>query len=1364
MSHASPFSPTALFTTLVVLAIEGGVAGLIPVAHARTDASQVDSTLLFNQKFFGLIANAGDEDVVQFSEVKGSKLTLTMQRDGANSLVPNVDLLDSNFQPINTLGFETNQASKAEIKNFVVPANGIYYARMTSANGFTGTYKFTLKGKPPKDPKIPPGSIGSTGEVDTLLFSARGGSKLSGTLSRTSGNLQPLVIELVSPTGVLVPIGGVGKVKTNAAGTVVTLSNIGLPSLGDYQLRITGQGGSTGGYAVDFKIQPAKPATDSIYEDEFPNPGVDDSPTITLKEIYFGRGLHSEDGKSMQVVSPFTTVLTDPVSDLPVNGSLTPIFPGIDVKTPVSFDLDTFYAPMIVPRNAVLLLRFNRAPSIDSLRLDSDGLLTTDSPLKVTISGQLTPFAVIVKGNDLLLDPVFGDNVGMPASPLAVDGAGNPIASVTGAGLIAIEAGPNGLKASDGGVYKPRADLLASPDSGGQPVGFNPGNQVLDFFKQSSVGGASKSYSGFLPDEAAPRIVREKKKTGNYTPNFLNPTLGDIQTSTVFSIVTNYALDVSQNGGKGEYAGGVLRLRPQGPNREEHVILSHTVLALQGGVFRNEFVLASKIQIPAKAPAGSEPGDSYEIVRAEYYEPDPEHPIDPKTFDPNDPDLGENVKIENFVEAVDRNGNLEDISQALDPKSTLTMRFSEPMLRESFSAYDSYFVTDDPAASNPGLAYIGRVVSSDRGKAMTFQPYREIQFGPNAGSIEQLGFGPNASALRLHLFTVPSSAILISLLGEQGFADFVSEGHRGATDLGGQPLAFPLGFVSQQQPFLDYAIPFTTVADPTIPDTGAIVHRFRGQPSTGSDVNGDTGVSYNDMPTSICGPLGNLYGPRIADVNLFTNGFLSGAPVAFFQKVHDDFNLPPNGQMNPFAGGAPQPIGGNTVLGGGKLQHVYRSVDCSPDFESLAGTILDLYRVDYAPVSGLVQNTVIPDVSIHAGHTATVPDTSQTTGIPDFAASGLNGGGTPSQWTFGGNYTTLGDPNTPLVEGSYNATLKETGEALTRQLCYGTPKPDTLADFYDGKPVVIDAKNLYNPAASASRTYHPLPVGGFDNPFPYNNGALDTLTYPNGVTFGQPFKNRSESLLLEYRVRVVDSANPPGTQNSFTFAVGILSSALPRFRIYTVGQGCTSCSNGVNCAVSYGPPMTGLPNGGGPPLDPDLMVNAIGPDVSFPGLACICYAPPINPIPCAPGFNSTAITSPDAAQIAQGQGQYNSANNWGDNARYFMVFNYVKRESLIRSPFVRVQPVAVTDPIYLEPIFDPPLSQLPVGTKFDIQFRASSNGQGTFDATSYVAPDQIGTLNGAARPFLQFQALIDGDTSTQLVPAFDSIVIPFRKN
>ena len=64
MFNASRFSPAVLFTVSSVVALALGAFETGPSAWARTDASQLDATLLFNQKFFGLISNANDEDVV----------------------------------------------------------------------------------------------------------------------------------------------------------------------------------------------------------------------------------------------------------------------------------------------------------------------------------------------------------------------------------------------------------------------------------------------------------------------------------------------------------------------------------------------------------------------------------------------------------------------------------------------------------------------------------------------------------------------------------------------------------------------------------------------------------------------------------------------------------------------------------------------------------------------------------------------------------------------------------------------------------------------------------------------------------------------------------------------------------------------------------------------------------------------------------------------------------------------------------------------------------------------------------------------------------------------------------------------------
>lgn len=1341
-------------------------------AFARTDASDVDAELIFNQKFLGLISSALDEDVVAFEDVAGSKVTVRVTRANGNSLKPDVDLLDANFAVLDTGVVKQKTAESASIVGYPLPATGKYHVRVRSGNGLTGTYSLSLKGKPPKKPQLPAGAIAAPGEIDGLFFAARGQSKLSGSIARAGGDLVPLAVELVSPSGVLVPLPP-GKTQLDAESGVLELKNVSLPALGTYQLRITGQGGTTGGYQPKLKIAAPQPIVEAVYENEHPTPAGGEQ-NITLREVFFGRGLRTAGG-GIGVVSPFSFVRTDPVSNLPIPGSLEPMFPGVDLSKAVPFELDSYYAPMIVPRNAVLVLRFDRAPDQASLRLSDEGLSTSDTPIEVVVNGEEVVFEAIVQGNDVIVNPVVANAVGFPGSPVAVDSSGNAVASPIGVGSITIAGGPTGLAAKGGGQYQPRGDLLGSPDAGGSPIGFNPGNTVLDFFDQSTVSGAAISFEGFLPDDTPPRIVREQKFARNYAPNFAAPTLGDSQGLDEVSIVVDFALDSSQNGGKGEYAGGVFRLRPLGPFREDRVIERHSTIPLSDGLYRHTFELASKIAVPLKAPDGFAPGDAYEVARAEYYEPDPENPIDPDAFDPLDPDLFENMQIANFIEARDRDGKLQDVSQSIDPLSTLTVRFDEPMLLESFRPHESFFVAEDAGSGHPpalddGRGVLGRVTAAEGGKALTFAPHREVQFGPGAGTIEPVGFGPFPRAWNLHLTSVPTSGELISLLGEQGAAEFFATGRTGVTDLGGRPLALGIGAYTAAQPFADLRFPFTTKPDASLAAIGVVVHRFLGSPHTAVDPAGGTGVTFHDIPESLCGPLGNVYGPRIADVNIAANGFLSGAPVEFIQKIHDDFHPPPSGPFSAFAFGTSTPIGGFSVLGGARMQHVYRAVDCSPDHEALGGTLLDLLGVRYAPLGGVVANTILPDVSIHAGHSAVVPDTAQAGGIPEFAQSGL-GGPPPAQYVFGGHFATLGDPSTDYVPGSYNATVKETGEALRRQLVFGSLQPDQVADFHAGNPLVIDSSQVSTLPGSPLRKYHPLPVGGFDVPFVYDNGGEDGTNYPldDKLTFGIPGKPRHHSLVLEYRVRVhPELQTAPSTQNVFTFAFGILSSALPRFRIFTFGAGCTACCTpgnqcGNTCSVSTGPIFNGTATGGGDPLEPDRIVHAIGPNVSAPGLQCYCVGTAQNHAQCPQGLTEQSDVDPTSHALAYGEATPPNQNNFGDNSRYFMVFDYVKRESYVRSPFVRAMPVSVTDPVWLEPIFSPPLTQQPAGTTVVARFRTSTDGFGGLSASPWVAPENLASVSGSGRKFVQFDLRIEGDTSTRLAPVFDEIAIPFRK-
>ncbi|MCC7173212.1 MAG: hypothetical protein IT459_22375, partial [Planctomycetes bacterium] len=372
------------------------------------------------------------------------------------------------------------------------------------------------------------------------------------------------------------------------------------------------------------------------------------------------------------------------------------------------------------------------------------------------------------------------------------------------------------------------------------------------------------------------------------------------------------------------------------------------------------------------------------------------------------------------------------------------------------------------------------------------------------------------------------------------------------------------------------------------------------------------------------------------------------------------------------------------------------------------------------------------------------------------------GGGIPQQpetglgFLMGGTFNTVGNPNSGVLAGNYNATNVEDGVPFERQLLYGT---ELSPDAFAGGPFVLDNANVFTPAGT-SRAYHPLPHVPFSNALPFDNGAFESVTLPNGTT-----ESGNHSLLLEYRVRGAPSGTV-ATTNGFTLAVGILTTALPRFRVYTVGAGCGSCTFQGTC-------FTGMTSAISPPFDPDVIRNAAGPNPNPPGMPCDCPRHPVtgNVVPagapngCALTGNAQTITT--LATTLNGGFFANLQHNYGDNSRYYMLFDYVKKTSYVRSPWVRAQPNAVNASTWLAPVFDPPLSNLPEGTTFDVRFRASVDGDDG-SATNFVTPgtmsDENNELNqGLPRPFIQFEVTIEGNVSSQLVPVIDTLVIPFRK-
>jgi hypothetical protein len=590
------------------------------------------------------------------------------------------------------------------------------------------------------------------------------------------------------------------------------------------------------------------------------------------------------------------------------------------------------------------------------------------------------------------------------------------------------------------------------------------------------------------------------------------------------------------------------------------------------------------------------------------------------------------------------------------------VQFNEPISSDSVSPYEDFQVRVDPD-QGPGSEILSQALLDATQRTVILRPSRADQLNSTSSVV---GWGKNVKLLRFKLSLIPKAGYLQTHMDADLVTAFLELGYRGVTDLGGQPIAFPNSIFDASDPVITFSTPFTSDESqstqnpaPLVESWGVIVHRMQGRPKTGVDpATGEPGVKYVDQA--------NYYVP-IADVNLQANGYLAGSPVVYVQKIHDDFFPPPYGQYGAFPLGAAYPLASyNTVGGpqphdGARFQTVYRDIDASPNRDGLQGTLLDLYRLSWAPIGGNVTTDTYDNISVHCAHSTYRPMTTQNGAGADFPQSGLSSPFDFPTWESGI------PPNTSLCNAD----------------CSWTEGPnywDTLvAVVPPGTPYKITQGSLFTPPFD-DHPYCPWPV--FTTNFQYNNGdipkeekamraAINLKYAANGCYGATPWIDRrkydsrpdydnlgGDSLLVEFRIR------PQTTNitraNGFTFSIGILIVPTPNFRVYSVGS----------------PGLT---------MDPDDLT--------------------VQESRCAIGTNSAPS---------------NSLN--GDNDRYFAAFDYVKTTSIITSPYVRVYPTATASPDYQPAHVSPDPSDQPQGTQVKLEFQGASNvkGAGATDLSTDV--------------------------------------------
>jgi len=993
-----------------------------------------------------------------------------------------------------------------------------------------------------------------------------------------------------------------------------------------------------------------------------------------LVDVRYGRRV-VETGAE-RLVSPLSVVETDPVTGLVIPGTLAPLSSDVNLDKLITLNLGPEYVPHVIPRNGVLVLEFNAA--IDAASVSNQSVRVEHQ------DGTLVAVVFSVRGRELWINPVTASTVGFPPSPVNFGPDGRPRADATGFLRLITRTAQTPttgdevvLRATDGTELRARPDLLGDITT---PIGLNPGNVVLDFIAHDELIPTNETFNGFLPDLTPPRIVRE---------HTFDAVLDLSQDSVSASSLTDAdaAFSAIAQNGQGEWAGRLLILRPGAADEEQRTVLSNTATTL--------LVEGTFASLPKD-------GDAYRLLRAEFFEPDPSHPIDDRLFDPNNPQNSANAQLANFIEVHEIDAGANAIGPRLslrDPLpawSQLRVRFNESMSRSSFGQWETFRVANNPDPG-PRAELLTRIVLDPTQTLAAIQPVRD---DPVNGTLEVVGWGPGIQSLKIELTTVPTVSFLQRELTDEELAAFLARGVRGLLDLGGRPLAFPETFFTPDRPEVHFSEPFSTDAaissqnpPPVVAQWGVLVHRFLGKPKTGIDpITGLPGVKYRDNDY--------LYSP-IADVNLNVNGFLSGQPVLFVTKIHDDYASPPDGNLvaspfglsPPLASYYPPGSGTDQPHQGARFQHVYRDLDASPG-SGLRGSLLDLYRVSWAPIGGNVTTDNYLDISVHAGHSFLRPSTAQNGAGATDPDSGLV---MPFDYDAWLNFYSGAGPACPMVCNVTNGPN------------YYPLPADYVTVVPPGTSYKVSQSNVYR-APGTQNTYHPWP--SFTTVFQYNNGDvpqehIDAIRDANGLGYQCNGKNiwrdgrdrsvEGDSLLLEYRIRPQDEPTI-SRQNGFTFALGILITCKPHFRVFSLGD----------------------PTGG--TLNPD------------------------------------DIAGDQRARCASGpSGGGGGGCAFGDNSRYFAVFDFVKTTSRIRSPFDPIYPDTATAADYFSAITIPTIAAQPPGTQTILEFQGANNFKGA-KATEYSTDPSI--ANG--RKHFGFRATFIGNTTTLLSPIFDLVAIPYK--
>jgi len=1188
---------------------------------------------------------------------------------------------------------------------------------------------------------------------------------------------------------------------------------------------------------------------------------------------FFARPITNLDGELVEIINPASLYETDPLTGVALPGFPKALVPGtpLDQLASLNFDqiLDALTPQVpVVPRNAALVLEFSKDVEPASLKLGgAEGQATQVTPVQVRRQdGSMVSVKIRVDGPRVILLPVLGEAVGWEASPLVFDKFGTAVSDPTGFLRVVTDGSPFSLKAKSGQVLVERPDQLGSV---AKPLPFNPGNSALDAIVLQSSGGLIK-FNGFLPDLTAPRIIRPVEASG--TIDAINVVSDGPDT---FVEITGTPLptpaNTVANGGSGEWAKALMEVTGTGGLVTRYVVLKNVNQA--GPPIKPVFRLAAGTTLDPSVVVSN----AFKVTRSEFWEPiapplpanaaelakltvDPvNHPRD--ILDPQDlvnHDLRRFVRMfdENGVERLDRWNPVTGLFLSVPPKTSLRLRFSEPMDVAAFRPYETFLVNEVSIAKTEAgfrTQRIGKTVAQSAGREISFLPFLDNQIDPSKSSF--IGFGGSQSSLKLVMRTLPDQAAIASILENSSpdqlskLVDLNAKGVMGITDLGGRGLGLPSAMIDQGNtthfllqptsvglgafpPAVDFELPFQT--DPSSdPDYGVIVHRFMGQPVSavitypaGSMHDSVTqGVEYTDFPPEDNDNNGVIdrrfiYGPAIVDIGLTQPGRLTGAPASTIQHVVDDFNAPAISPSSPTGQDVLTAIGFGTALPlnspfGCRFQQIYRAGDASPAYTAYKGVVLDLVGLAWTPLQDQITNIVVQDMEILVGLSHTNqglgPDTNQENGIPTDGNSGL-----------------IDQFDCNLLEYAKNCCAFINGMSTSlKQLMPTEPVQATVVKAGTSYPVLKN--KLFAPANSVGK-----PLGTFNMylDYPAFNAGVDPY-FGKSDTFSFPYDSEFP-MLIEMRLKPNKGNIPTGFNNFYRFSPGVVSSSLPRFRVWSQGQhplawgvpNTITLGSIIGCGAKAGeggplvepgsitaniyPPF---PNNGQPvikanvgyilppkstdppcvqrqtestadytpttPPTPPVASNLPEANWYFangmlayplPNLAC--YPGPTAPVPSSwYGYGTTNFTG-NCGIIEPRYNCDQQQGGYGDNSRYYMMWKYRKRISLIESPTIEAEsPSGLVH--YLVPIVEPPVASADPSAGLSVEFKAGIQLDFAVPVldSGYVKqddPDFENKMTGFEglsqdRIFVKFRATFAVAKGASQPPSIDTVVIPYIK-